>query len=69
MAVPLDIDLSTEPDLHLDARLMRLYAEHLAADPMRRLDVHRQIMGVIGEQSRRLDAWLDESAPSLAVPS
>lgn len=69
MTVPLDVDLSTEPDLHLDARLMRLYAEHLAADGMRRLDVHREIMGVIGEQSRRLAAWLEESALSLAAPS
>lgn len=66
MTVPLDIELSSEPDLHLDAMLMRLYARHLDAEGDAREELHWQIMAVIREQAVRLERWLVErGAPSV----
>lgn len=57
-AMPATLDTMT--DAELDARLIRLFKQHRAAEGERRKDWHRCIAGVLAEQSVRLDRWLAE---------
>jgi acyl-CoA reductase-like NAD-dependent aldehyde dehydrogenase len=53
--------LTDATDDVLDASLARLYAQHEAAtDPQARAEIHWAIAQVLGEQSRRLDVWIEE---------
>lgn len=54
-------NLTDSSDDVLDASLDQLYAQHEAAtDPQARAEIHWAIAQVLGEQSRRLDAWISE---------
>jgi hypothetical protein len=57
-------ELTQADDAVLDATLVKLFADHEAAmqtgDNQAKAETHWAIAAVIEEQSRRLDAWIEE---------
>jgi hypothetical protein len=57
-------ELTQADDAVLDATLVKLFADHEAAmqtgDNQAKAECHWSIAQVLAEQSRRLDAWIEE---------
>ena len=62
MSIDTATDLTTATDLELDAALRLGYAQHRAADPEDRLELHAAIVAIIAEQATRIDRWLEAKA-------